>query len=197
MTVHGLPEPGGLKNWSEIGIKELAALEILPHLRSTLDSLLRQLKFLIDERKLLEKEIKETLLPAGDVLQSVPGVGPMTSGVFRTEIFDPERFQRSEQLAAFIGLAPVVSQSGGKEGAARLVSCGQGKLRSMLIESAWVLLRKEAWAANFYQRILRRGGKSQKAIVALARKLAVILWKILLDNRVYRSDYVSPAEFAV
>lgn len=192
LTVHGLPEPAGLKSWSDSGIEELHKLEILPGLRSTLDSLLRQLKFLIDERKLLEKEIKTMVTPTGDVLQSVPGVGPMTSGVFRTEIFDPNRFDRSEQLAAFIGLAPVISQSGEKEGTASLIPCGQGKLRSMLIEAAWVLLRKEAWAADFYRRILRRSGKSQKAICALARKLAVILWTLLRNNRYYRSDYSSP-----
>jgi transposase len=195
LTFHGLPEPAGLKTWRESGLDELSKLQLRPRLRSTLDSLLRQLNFLIAERRLLEKEIKMEILPAEDVLQSVPGVGPVTSAAFRTEIFEPERFERSEQLASFVGLAPIISQSGEKEGTSKMIPCGQGKLRSMLIEAAWVLLRKEAWAADFYQRILRRSGKSQKAICALARKLTVILWKLLQDNRYYRSDYASPEEF--
>lgn len=195
LTFHGLAEPAGLKSWSEYGIAELKKMPIHSALRDTLDSLLRQYLFFTEEQRLLERKIKEVVIPADDVLQTTPGVGPLTSAVFRTEIFDPKRFQRPEELSSFIGLAPVISQSGQSSGTARLVPCGQGKLRSMLIEAAWIMMRKEAWATDFYNRILRRSGKSQKAIVALARKLAVILWKLLLDNRRYMSDYSQPVEF--
>lgn len=196
LTVHGLPEPFGLQSWSLQSLQDLHKMEMTPALRRTMDSMLRQLNFLTDERKQLEREIKKATIPTDDVLQSVPGVGAATSAAFRTEIFSPGRFQCSEQVASYIGLAPVLSQSGAKEGSARLVPCGQGKLRSMLTESAWVLIRKEAWAADFYHKILRRGGKSQKAIVAVARKLAVILWRLLLENRPYRSDYANTQESA-
>lgn len=195
LTFHGLSEPAGLKSWSEYGLAELKKMPMHPALRDTLDSLLRQYQFFIEEQRLLERKIKEAVIPVDDILQSTPGVGPLTSAVFRTEIFDPQRFQRPEELASFIGLAPVISQSGQRSGTARLVPCGQGKLRSMLIEAAWIMMRRETWATEFYNRILRRSGKSQKAIVALARKLAVILWKLLLDNRRYMSDCSRPVEF--
>lgn len=189
LTVHGLPEPEGLKSWSRYGVAELRKMEMSKDLRFTLDSYLRQLDFLEKEKMFLEKHIREDVLPTEDVLQSVPGVGAITSSIFRAEIFDPKRFATAEQVTSFIGLAPIISQSGASNGTARLIPCGQGKLRSVLVEAAWTLRAKEAWASEFYKRILNHSGSSQKAIVALARKLAVILWRLWLDNRLYESEY--------
>lgn len=188
LTCHGLPEPDGLKNWSAASIGELETMPMLANLRVTLDSLLRQLKRFEEERKLLEKTAKSVLPPKDDVLQTVPGVGPMTSATFRAELFSPDRFERSEKLTSFIGLAPMVSRTGDARGTARLVPCGQGRLRSMLVEAAWTLRGKEKWAFDFYQAVLQRCGKSQQAIIALARKLAVILWRLWLEERPYRSS---------
>jgi transposase len=188
LLVNGLPEPPGLRCWSQAGIKELQEMEMHQDLRFTLDSYLRQLKFLEEEKSLLEKDIRERVLPDKDVLQSVPGVGPITSSIFRSEIFDPERFAKAEQVTSYIGLAPVISQSGASNGYSRLIPCGQGKLRSVLVEAAWRLLSKEEWASKFYHRMLSHCGRPQKAIVALARKLAVILWRLWLENRFYKSD---------
>jgi transposase len=189
LLLHDLPEPLVLKSWSKAGIEELERMEMHSDLRFTLDSYLRQLRFLEEEKTLLRKEIQEKVLPIGDVLQSVPGVGTVTSAVFRAEIFDPKRFKTAEQVTSFIGLAPVISQSGASNGYARLIPCGQGKLRSVLIEAAWRLLSKEEWASIFYRRILNNSGNAQKAIIALARKLAIILWRLWLENRIYESNY--------
>lgn len=190
LTCHGLPEPVGLKTWNIESRKELEALPMLPNLRVTLSSLLRQLSRLEEEKRLLEKEVKLTLPPKDDVLQTMPGVGPITSATFRAELFSPDRFERSEKLTSFIGLAPVVSQSGEGKGKCRLVPCGQGRLRSMLVEAAWVLRGKESWASELYDSILRRCGVFQKAIVALARRLAIILWRMWLEDRPYESKHI-------
>jgi transposase len=189
LLVNGLPEPRGLRCWSQAGIKELQEMTMPQDLRFTLDSHIRQLKFLEEEKRFLEKAIKEQVLPDRDVLQSVPGVGPITSSIFRTEIFDPRRFETADQLASYIGLAPVIHQSGSSSGYSRLIPCGQGKLRSVLVEASWRLLSKEEWASAFYYRILNNCGKAQKAIVALARKLAVILWRLWFEERPSVSDY--------
>lgn len=198
LTLHGLPEPGGLAHWSGAAVSALEKMELSGRLRSLLDSHLRQLKFFREELRAAEEEIKERVLPPAkeDVLQSVPGVGPLTSAVFRTEIFSPERFERSEEVGSFVGLSPVIKQSGEDKGSSRLSPCGQGKLRQMLVEAAWILMRKEKWAQELYKRLLRRGRASQQAIVAVARKLAVILWKLLLENRLYRSSGGCPATAA-
>jgi transposase len=189
LLTNSLPEPAGLRHWSKASVEGLKAMEMHPGLRLTLDSYLRELDFQEGEKALLEKDIKRDILPEGDVLQSVPGVGPVTSSIFRTEIFDPNRFKTAEQVASYVGLAPVISQSGAGNGYSRLIPCGQGKLRSVLVEAAWNLLSREEWALSFYRRMLGHSGKAQKAIVALARKLAVILWRLWLDNRVYEPCY--------
>lgn len=190
LTCHDLPEPAGLKTWNAESRRELEKMPMLPGLRVTLDSLLRQLSRFEEEKRLLERDVKLTLPPKGDVLQTMPGVGPITSATFRAELFSPDRFERSEKLTSFIGLAPVVSQSGEGKGKSRLVPCGQGSLRSMLVEAAWILRGKESWASEFYDNILRRCGVFQKAIVALARRLAVILWRMWLENRPYQSKHM-------
>lgn len=188
LACHDLPEPDGLKSWSATGISELETMPMLANLRVTLDSLLRQLSRFEEEKRLLEKAAKSMLPPSkDDVLQTVPGVGPMTSATFRAELFCPDRFERSEKLTSFIGLAPVVSRSGDSRGTARLIPCGQGRLRSMLVEAAWTLRGKEKWAFEFYNAVFCRSGKSQQAIIALARKLAVILWRLWQEDRPYRS----------
>jgi transposase len=189
LLVNGLPEPSGLRCWSKYGIEELKKMSMHKDLQFTLDSHLRQLKFLEEEKAVLEKDLKEEVLPEKDVLQSVPGVGPITSSIFRTEIFDPRRFETAEQVTSYIGLAPIISQSGSSNGFSRLIPCGQGKLRSILIEAAWRLMAQEEWASKFYHRILSHCGKAQKAIVALARKLAIILWRLWLEDRPYESNY--------
>ena len=188
LTCHGLPEPGGLKTWNAEGRRELAELPMLPDLRATLDSLLRQLSRFEEEKRLLERTVKASLPPKDDMLQTVPGVGPITSATFRAELFSPDRFECSEKLASFLGLAPMVSRSGESRGTARLVPCGQGALRGMLVEAAWTLRNKEKWAMDFYNKILGRRGLFQKAIVALARKLAIILWCLWRENRPYRTE---------
>jgi transposase len=154
-------------------------------LRFTLDSYLRELKFLEEEKALIEKDLKENILPENDVLQTVPGVGPVTSGIFRMELFDPTRFDTAEQVSSYVGLAPIINQSGASIGYGRIIPQGQCKLRSVLVEAAWRLSATEEWASKFYRRILSNSGKAQKAIVALARKLCVILWRLWLENRPY------------
>jgi transposase len=194
LLVNSLKEPPGLMYWSQAGIKELQEIELCPDLRFTLDSYLRELEFLMGEKLLLEKDIRKSVLPEDDILQSVPGVGPVTSSLFRAELFDPKRFERAEQVASYIGLAPVISQSGASSGYSRLVPCGQGKLRSVLVEAAWRFMSKEEWASDFYRRMISHCGRPQKAIVALARKLAVILWRLWLEGRAYESVYNRPSE---
>ena len=193
LTCHGLPVPS--RSWSEKEIAQLTALAagLRPGLKETLESLLNDLNYLRQAKAKVNAEVKALVLPQDkpDVLQSAPGVGPVVSAAFRAEIIDPKRFDSPEQLTGFTGLAPTVKQSGESRGQAHLIPSGQGALRSLLIESAWILLGKSAWAKTFYKRLLARGGSSQKAITALARKLAIILWRLWLEDRFYVDDYQS------
>lgn len=189
---NGIEAPKGLAHWTQEAVTELGVSDMgNPHLRLTLDSFLRELEFICTETrqaqetltKELSREGKDTLL---NNLRTIPGVGVTVSQAFVTEIFRPERFERAEEICAYVGLAPITSQSGQSKARARLVHAGQTYLRSILIESAWILVRKDPHYRMFYNKIVGRTNLPQKAIVAVARKLLVILWRLSVENRAYQ-----------
>lgn len=187
----GTAEPAGLCSWSTAGIEALRTLTLSPGTRQTLDSHLRELSFFQIELREVETglaKLSETADHAAVMrcLRSVPGVGPVVAATFRLEMFRPERFSRPEEVAGYLGLAPMVRHSGEKTPRGRLVPVGQTRLRSLLVEAAWIWKSRDGWAQARYNRLLARTGLAQKAITALARKLAIILWRICLEKRAYR-----------
>lgn len=194
LLVHGIREPKGLSHWSEESVLELWLLVLDNDYRLTLDGLLRKLDFLLSERRRFDEDIERTVSPSKDILRTVPGVGLVTAATFRSEVFDPARFGDRETLTSYLGLAPMTRRSGEGESPSRLEPCGQGKLRSMLIEASWILMRHERWAKEMYGRILSRCGNAQKAITAIARKLAIILWRLWIESRMYRPSVFEEEE---
>ena len=85
----------------------------------------------------------------------------------------------------------MVRQSGQSRSSGRLVPVGQSRLRSLLIEAAWSWKSKDPYAASLYNRLVGRKGIAQKAICAVARKLAIILWRLSIEQRVYRPQLVA------
>ena len=106
----------------------------------------------------------------------------MVATTFLTEIFSPERFHRAEEVSSYVGLAPVVRRSGSGPVRARLRPVGQERLRSMLIEAAWQWRRYDQEAEALYNRQVANSGVSQKAICAVARKLAIKLWRLAVET---------------
>lgn len=158
--------------------------------KMTLESLLRENEFLLNERKLVDESVGKCLSASQKVqitnLQSVPGVGSVLARTFVTEIFRPERFVDECHLASFIGLAPIISQSGQSKAKSGIVRNGQRRLRSILVECAWQHKSKDAQAESLYKRVLARTGLPQKAITAVARRLGILLWRLLVEKRSYR-----------
>lgn len=186
----GVAEPAGLENWSRAAVRALGLLELPLEARRTLDSLLRELAFVREELRTVERQIAELCEQPKDNevirhLQTVPGVGPVVSATFRQELFRPERFERAEELAKYLGLAPVPRQSGESKSRARLMPTGQKVLRSLLVEAAWRWKSADPWAQECYRKLLGRCGLAQKAICALARRLAIVLWRISIERRAY------------
>ncbi len=105
---------------------------------------------------------------------------------FRLELFGPERFHRAEEVTRNLGPAPMVRHSGEKAPPGRLRPVGQTRLGSLLIEAAWIWRQYDPYARNLYNHFLSRMGIAQKAIAAVARKLAVILWRLYVERRQYR-----------
>jgi transposase len=184
-----IAEPHGLASWSKASVNALHSLQLSSALRDTLDSHLRELASLVEERQRVDQAIvKHTPQAVSQrmmILQSVPGVGEILATTFACEIFRPERFADGERLSSYVGLAPVVSQSGESSPTGSLVRTGQQRLRSLLVECAWIHKGRDAGAELMYRRILARTGHAQKAIVAVARRLLTLLWRLCIENRMY------------
>ena len=191
LLFHGLDEPAGLSGWSMASVHCLQAMVLPDVLRSTLDCYLKEHAFLLEELRSLRKQLSAALQAAEKMqtvkhLCTIPGVGETIAATFMTEIFRPERFKRSEELCAYVGLAPVTSHSGSGQATARLGQVGQNYLRSILVQGAWRFISAEPQYHDMFIKIRNKTGLFAKAAVALARKLLILLWRIAVENRPYR-----------
>lgn len=122
-------------------------------------------------------------------LCTVPGVGLVTAAAFVATIDHASRFARAHQVEAYLGLVPREMSSGERQQKGRITKSGNGRARSLLVEAAWSILRydkPETAALRIWaERIAARRGKS-RAVVALARRLAGILYALMRDGTVYQ-----------
>lgn len=121
-------------------------------------------------------------------LMSVPGVGPITALAFRATIDRPDRFKRSRDVGAHLGLTPARYQSGETDIQGRVSRCGDELARTALYEAAHSLLvRSRKWSSlrAWGMGVARRRGMA-RARVAVARKLAVILHRMWRDGADFR-----------
>jgi transposase len=189
---YGFEEPEGLNHWSRKAMNALGDLELHPALRFTLDHFLEELSHLEEQLGKVKGQIKEQYSSKAyekkaKILRSHPGVGEVTAAQMLAEVYQPERFENAKQVAAYVGLAPRVRQSGESRKEGPLLKAGKGHLRASLVESAWAWIRVDRQAARFYGRLVRNTGNANKAIVAMARKLLVHLWTMLIRQEAYRS----------
>jgi transposase len=117
-------------------------------------------------------------------LMTIPGVGPVVALTFRATIDVPARFRNSRAVGAVFGLTPCKHQSGESERTGGISRCGDEMMRVMLYEAAQILLVRStrwSWLKAWAMQIARRRGM-KKAIVALARRLAVVMHRIWVDG---------------
>ena len=97
---------------------------------------------------------------------------------------DPHRFQTGRQVSAYFGLVPRQYQSGETDRNGRITKRGNPLARTILVECAWASLRYNPWAKGVYERICgKQKTRKKKAAIALARKIAVIAWAMLRDEK--------------
>ena len=125
-------------------------------------------------------------------LETVPGVGLVTAMAFVLTIGDPARFTESRDVAAYVGLTPKRKQSGISDPQLGISKAGDGYLRSLLVECAHRILQDRSPASTLRtwgRELAKRGGKrgKRKAIVAVARKLAVILHRLWLTQQPFQA----------
>lgn len=133
-----------------------------------------------------EKEIGQILSNDQRVqlLDTIPGLGPILAAVIALEIDNIERFASPKKLASYAGLVPSTYSSGGKTYHGHLTPMSNKWLKWALVEGAWSSIRTSSYCRAFYERVKKRKG-SNTAAVALGRRLAEIVWHVLREKRVY------------
>jgi transposase len=182
--------------------KPLAECELDELWRGELDLELIQLEHLRQHQHAVHKQLK-ALARADErvqLLQTIPGVGRKTAEVVVAYLDDPHRFQNARQISSYAGMVPRRYQSGEMDRQGRIHKRGPRQLRSALVEAAWLMLRYNPWAKSVYER-LTSGQKTRKkkAIIAVARKLLVRCWVMLLRKEPWNKETMirQPAGIAV
>jgi len=117
-------------------------------------------------------------------LRTIPGVGPRTAEILVACIDDPHRFHNGRQVSAYFGLVPRQYQSGETDRNGRITKRGNPLARTILTECAWASLRYNAWFKAVYERVIgKQKTRKKKAAIALARKIAVVAWAMLRDEK--------------
>jgi transposase len=191
---HGLAEPDGLKHWSSKSVKELRTLSVSAALRLSLDTLLSDYDYHAARIADIEKKHGELLDQTAlgrriALLETHPGVGSVTARQFATELYHYGRFEEAVQVVKYVGLSPMVYQSGQKSTTGSINRDGKPSLRCTLIQAAWQWIARDSSAKQYFWRICSNNGNiKQKAITAVARKLTVHLWTMLKNNAPYHKE---------
>ncbi len=165
-------------------------VENLPDLAVLVEPLLTVRRVLREQIAVLHRRLL-TVVRDDDVCQrlmTIPGVGPVVALTFRATIDVPARFRNSRAVGAVLGLTPCKYQSGESDYTGGISKCGDAMMRVMLYEAAQILLVRSAkwsWLKAWAMQIARRRGM-KKAIIALARRLAVVMHRIWVDGTKFR-----------
>jgi transposase len=188
---YGIAEPAGLAHWSAKAIDALGRLALDEELRFCLDELLGELgqvqarvRRINDRIERLGRSARHGA--AKKVLTSHPGVGTVTAMTFRTELHQAERFDDGDQVAKYFGLHPRVRQSGQTRRDGPIAKTGRGHVRALLVQAAWRWIALDRSARAVYERLVRNTGLPQKAIVGMARRLAIRLWRMMTTGELCR-----------
>jgi transposase len=123
-------------------------------------------------------------------LMTINGVGALTAMAFILTLEDPNRFARSRDVGAYLGLVPKLDQSGNRDPDLRITKAGDGFVRKLLVQCAHHILGphgRDTELRRFGLRLLERGGSraKKKAVVAVARKLSVLMHRMWVTGAVY------------
>jgi transposase len=194
LAFYGIESPKELENshWSRLYIKWLQEIKFqtingtnafqyhvnrLLSIREDLLKVTRQIRMLAKE-----KEFKGSI----ELLISIPGIGLITAMVFLSEIIDIKRFKNLDMLASFVGLVPGEHSSSDKIYAGRMTKRGNKYLRYLLIEAAWVAVRKDtALTKAYYNLTKKKGYEKNKVIIKITRKLLNRMRYVLVNRKPY------------
>ncbi|MBT3243789.1 MAG: IS110 family transposase [Bacteroidetes bacterium] len=191
---HGIEFPEQFKqsgsHWSKRFVLWLRDIELTEY------SAKKSLSLLVDESEFIRSMILEATRAIRDLsqsesyarrvmlLQSIPGLGMLTSMVILTEIESINRFPNFDKFCSFIGLIPSTNSSGESEKTGELTHRGNNFLKGILVECAWIAARRDAVLNKSYSEYCKRM-EPNKAIIRIARKLLSRIRFVLKNNQVY------------
>jgi len=179
-----------LERLAEVDLRDQLRREIKP-LLAVMGPLGRQIERVDRQMKALASEDREVR-----TLCTAPGIGAVTATSFVATLDRVQRFRGAHQVEAYLGLVPCERSSGERQNKGRITKTGNTRTRWLLVEAAWILLVRtksanaqplQAWA----QRIAARRGR-RVAVVALARRLAGILYAMMRDGTEFDGMRLAP-----
>jgi transposase len=171
-------------------VRAVAASDLFPGL----ETMLAMTEQLTTEIRRMDREVERLVqerYPETRGLRQVQGVGPITALAFVLTLEDPNRFARSRSVGSYLGLRPRQRDSGAQRPQLRITKAGDALLRRLLVTAAHYILGPfgpDTALRRHGLKIAERGGKAAKkrAIVAVARKLAVLLHRLWVSGEVYQ-----------
>jgi transposase len=194
MAEFGLIAPQGI--WRIRELKQIVSDktdESLPELaRTALAPVISQLDLLDEAIAKLDRAIVAHCKghETSRRLSAIPGIGPVTASAMAASIADPHQFKSGRHFAAWLGLTPRQNASGLKERKGRISKMGNPYLRTLLVLGATAVLRRgrceESGIAVFAQRLLAKNKSARLVTVAMANKMARIVWALMASGACYR-----------
>ncbi len=170
-------------------IRELA--DGNPMLEIATEPMLRARATLRLELTTLEKQVRQLAQndPVCRRLMTMPGVGAVVALTYRSAVDDPARFTSSKRVGPWVGLTPSRNQSGERDVSGGITKAGDVNLRQALCQAATVMMNRgrSTWLRTWGAQLAKRRGR-KRAMVALARRIAVILHRIWVDGTVFQPD---------
>jgi transposase len=172
-------------------VAKLKSTRLDEHTRELVAPLAQALEVIGEQLAVVELKLEALCAREPVILDlcTTPGVGPVVSAVFVSVIDEAHRFSRAHQVESYLGLVPGEDSSGGRRRIGAITKQGNSYARAMLVEAAWCILRLgddsdplKRWG----EAIAARRGK-RIAVVALARRLAGVMWAMWRDGTVYES----------
>lgn len=187
-----IPDPD--IRWSKHCIQHLKNIQCSYAVRMRLNLLINDLEYSRNQLLAILRTLKTFCKNIPEVaqhmryLQSISGIGFITAVTILGRIGDPKNLKDQRELASFVGIVPSEYSTGDTVTKGSITHLGNQTLRSLLIEASWSAIRKNTELNQFYHRIksrhhLRIGARV--AIVAVARKLTHIIYRVLKDQRTF------------
>jgi transposase len=190
---HGLETGISARAWADGHYRHLKGRlpELPPTLQKTFGMAFRELELYWEEEKELKAMLKEVSAKkryarAVKIARSLPGIGWLTAARLVLELGeDFSRFRTGAEIASFVGLGGAEHSSGERERKGGITKQGNAAIRSWLIESAWVAVKKDPALQAFFARVKANAGNVNKAVTAVARKLVTRLRSCVVNDTEY------------